>query len=80
MSVCTWSAQNGLILSPQKCHAMFISPIRRASLPPVSNLLLGNTDYRVQKVNELRLLGVTFTADLKWSTHASRTIGAVCQE
>ena len=65
-----WAAQNDIAISVPKCAVTVIPPyIQKQTLIIrsfcLSNLVLNN-------VNEMRMLRVTLTSDLKWFTHASR--------
>ena len=52
---------------------MLITPCRTQSANPAAKIILGHSHSRIKYVSELRILGVTLTADFKWSVHAANT-------
>jgi hypothetical protein len=68
-----WSTINGLVLNALKCEAMFVSPFLRKEHQAAQQLAVGSSGTFVKCVDELRLLGVLVTHDLRWHAHASRT-------
>ena len=56
---------NGLVINPSKCRAMIISPQVKNVTPISISLHLGSGASCIKTVSELRILGVTFTSDLK---------------
>ena len=64
---------NDLILNPSKGQAMFIYPFKRKTATAATSCLaLGVTGNYIQLVTELRLLGVTFSVDLRWFVQSSK--------
>jgi retron-type reverse transcriptase len=65
--VSNWSHANGLTISPSKCFVMHISAKIKNNFTTVSPLYIGTTV--LPTVASMRILGVTFTNSLNWSTH-----------
>ena len=59
-----WSDSVGLRINPRKCKALWIPKSANAVIPTIP-------DFDI--VNELRILGVVFTPDLKWNAHLRQT-------
>ena len=69
----SWANDNGLVINPSKCNSI-INSLQVKNVTPISiSLHLGGGASCIKTVSELRLLGVTFTSDLKWSVHAANT-------
>ena len=56
----SWSSSIGLQLNLRKCKHLFISNVSSCDPPLIAD---------IQLVKELKILGVTFTSDLKWNHH-----------
>ena len=66
--VSTWAENNGLVISISKCAAILVSlHIKKATVAP-AGLRFGKAVLNT--VHEMRIIGVTLSSDLKWSTHA----------
>jgi hypothetical protein len=87
-NVASWSRQNGLTLSLQKCvHIVIKRNIRKAksAASPTSNtgtdlpvvLLLG---YPLAAVSELKLLGVMLQSNLEWTAHVNTVKRKISQK
>jgi hypothetical protein len=59
-----WATTHGMSISIAKCFSMHIAP--STNMPRFCHLTIGNTVLPV--VSSLRILGVTFTDSLTWST------------
>jgi Reverse transcriptase (RNA-dependent DNA polymerase) len=71
LHVYSWSTNNGLILNLSKCYTMFIS-CNSKQQHKASDFTIGLKSERIKAVDELKILGVLLTADLKWTAHATR--------
>ena len=61
-----WSLQCGLVVSPSKCYAIYISSnVRPGVIDLKLSFSLGSTS--LPTVTSLRILGVIFTDNLNWS-------------
>ena len=73
--VSTRAESNGLVISISKCAAMLVSPHIKKTTVAQDRLRLAKAVLNI--VHEMRVLGVTLSSDLKWSTHASNVRASV---
>jgi hypothetical protein len=70
--IATSAAAVGLSLNGKKCSVLSLSTVKNAPLLPVFL-----KDIPLNTVNSLKILGVTFSSDLKWKCHIDITIAKV---
>jgi len=68
-NIIQWSITNGLLINEGKTNLMHISGRKQQSPPSVQ---INNSDIKL--VESARLLGLTFTNDLKWNANTSNSI------
>ena len=70
-----WALANGLVLNIPKSQTMLITPHTRqkssSTSSPATHLSIPLCNDVISSVDELRLLGITITNNLKWSSHSS---------
>ena len=75
----SWANDNDLVINPSKCSVMIISPQVKNVTPISISQRLGRRALCIKTVSELRLLGITFTSNLKWLVHATNTRKSICK-
>ena len=73
-SLCSWIANNHLILNILKCCYIVFSRKQRSAVPDIP-LYVGDS-HQLAKEDHIKYLGVTFTSDLTWFHH----INSVCKK
>ena len=66
-----WAMENLLSLNPSKCQTMQVYFGRREPPPTVYCI----SDFQLQQVSHVKLLGVILQNDLKWDSHIDDMIG-----
>ena len=68
--ISTWAKNNQLCINVSKCYTMSIAASARKSTTCLaSKLYLSN--HQISTVSDIKVLGVSFTRDLKWQLHQS---------
>jgi hypothetical protein len=63
-----WTEKNNMKINPQKTKEMIINFSKRKCTIPMLKI----NDQPIERVNEINLLGVSISNDLKWSSHIEK--------
>lgn len=74
-NICSWSASSGLPLNPSKCHVMNIVTKTDLFLDDVFDCDM----VRIPSTTSLKILGVTFSNNLRWDVHFDNVIKKACR-
>ena len=66
-----WSSKTGFNINPSKCLALLIRPNRFISCNFEPGFALGDSGSYIKITEELNILSVTITSDLKWTVRAT---------
>lgn len=73
-AVSQWSSEKGLTINVSKCQLLDIT---RSHKPPLTPVTIG--DVSVTPVSTMKVLGVTFSSDCRWSHHINDLESRCCR-
>ena len=70
-TIFNWADRHCLVLNFDKCQSMLLSPFTRKQFVTNTDLFIPNASKPILTLKKLRILGVTLSNNLKWTTQSS---------